>query len=49
LIDDNISFKCDMASNSDWGMWRWNKNVPALQDTRAVCQSVSLGMVLRKA
>lgn len=48
-VGDQIAFECDMASNSDWGMWRWNKNVPALRDTRAVCQSVSLGMILRKA
>lgn len=41
-------FRCDMASNSDWGMWRWNKTIPALRDTRAASQSVSLAMVLRK-
>ena len=48
-IGDEIAFRCDMASNSDWGMWRWNKNVPALEETRRACQSVSLGMVLAKA
>src|SRR3546814_17373113 len=49
LIGDTISFECDMESNSAWGMWRWNKNVPALRNTRAVSQSVSLGMVLRRS
>lgn len=49
VIGDNVAFECDMASNSDWGMWRWNKNVPALRNTREVSQSVSLGMMLRKA
>lgn len=41
-------FRCDMASNSDWGMWRWNKNVPALQDMRRTSQSVSLAAIFRK-
>src|SRR3546814_5844823 len=49
VIGDNVAFECDIASNSDWGMWRWNKNVPALRNTREVSQSVSLGMMLRKA
>lgn len=41
-------FSSDMASNSDWGMWRWNKNVPSLYETRRDCQSVSLAMILKK-
>src|SRR3546814_12006004 len=49
LIGDTVAFECDMASNSDWGVWLWNKNVPALRNTRAVSKSVSLGMMLRKA
>lgn len=48
VISDAVTFRCDMASNSDWGMWRWNKSVPALYETRRVSQSVSLGMVLKK-
>jgi hypothetical protein len=48
-IPDAPAFRCDMASNSDWGMWRWNKNVPSLYETRRTHQSVSLAMVLRKA
>lgn len=43
------AFRCDMASNSDWGMWRWNKAVPHMADTRRTHQSVSLAMVLKKA
>ncbi|MCB5188970.1 class I SAM-dependent methyltransferase [Methylobacillus caricis] len=43
------SFRCEMASNSDWGMWRWNKNVPALQDMRRISQSVSIAMMIQKA
>lgn len=45
---NDTSFQCDMASNSDWGMWRWNKAVPALYEVRRTSQSVSLAMIVRK-
>ena len=43
-----IVFTSDIASNSDWGMWRWNKNSPKLQKTREISQSVSLSVILTK-
>ena len=43
-----VVFECNMASNSDWGMWRWNVNVPALKETRLNSQSVTLKYVLEK-
>lgn len=43
------TFQCDMASNTDFGMWLWNKSVPTLAERRARSQSVTLGMLLRKA
>ena len=43
-----LAFRCDMASNSDWGMWRWNKNVPHLRGMRATNQSVTLWLELEK-
>ncbi|OFW99855.1 MAG: hypothetical protein A3E78_09365 [Alphaproteobacteria bacterium RIFCSPHIGHO2_12_FULL_63_12] len=43
-----LTFRCDMASNSDWGMWRWNQNVPSLAEKRATHQSVTLWMELEK-
>jgi hypothetical protein len=47
-LPPSLAFRCDMASNSDWGMWRWNKNVPTLESVRRVSQSVSLALVLRR-
>jgi hypothetical protein len=41
-------FTCDMASNSDWGMWRWNKISPLLVKSRSICQSVSIALILKK-
>lgn len=43
-----IIFQCDMATNSDWGMWRWNKISPTLVKTREISQSVSLAMIVVK-
>jgi len=43
-----VVFRCDMASNSDWGMWRWNIISPALLETRKISQSVSLAMTVIK-
>lgn len=48
-IPARLSFRCDMASNSDWGMWRWNTNRPQLTQVRRRSQSVSLGMVLKRS
>lgn len=41
-------FTSDMASNSDWAMWRRNKIAPKLADVRATKQSVSLAAIFRK-
>jgi hypothetical protein len=43
-----VVFTSDMASNSDWGMWRWNVNVPALSETRRNSQSVTLKYILHR-
>lgn len=48
LLKRPVVFNCDMASNSDWGMWRWNKISPLLAENRATNQSVSLAVVLQK-
>lgn len=47
-ITKPVIFTSDLASNSDWGMWRWNKIAPSLQKKREVSQSVSLAMMLTK-
>lgn len=48
LLKRPVVFKCDMASNSDWGMWRWNKISPTLAAHRATNQCVSIAVVLHK-
>src|SRR3546814_15759679 len=47
VIGDNVAFECDMASNSDWGMRRWTKPLPAIRNTREVRQAVSLSMQMQ--
>lgn len=43
-----LTFTCDMASNTDWGMWNWNRFYPAMKEVRRNHQSVSLGCLLTK-
>jgi hypothetical protein len=43
-----LAFTCDMASNTDWGMWNWNRYYPEMKAVRRNHQSVSLGCLLKK-
>lgn len=42
VIDAEVLFECDFATNSDREMLKWNKVVPSLAPMRAIAQSVSL-------
>jgi hypothetical protein len=44
-----VVFRPNYASNPDFGMWRWNRAAPTLAARRAVAQSVSLAVTLRRA
>lgn len=52
-IDDiysgDLIFTCDLASNSDEAMYKWNKISPELCELRSISQSVSLLCVAQKA
>ena len=47
-IERPLRFRSRYASNTDYGMWLWNKAVPRLALRRSYSQSVSLGVVLEK-
>lgn len=44
-----LVFRCDMASHSDWGMWKWNTTAPSIAEMRERTQAVTLGVVLKRA
>ena len=48
IIDRDLVFKCHFASNSDLGMYGWNKLAPNLKERRRVTQSTSVKMELTK-
>ena len=41
-VDEDASFRCHYASNSDLAMNQWNRSVPELKALREVAQSVSI-------
>ena len=41
-IDENVSFRCSYATNSDVAMNHWNRLVPDLRPLREIAQSASL-------
>jgi SAM-dependent methyltransferase len=47
-IDENLSFSCAYASNSDLQLASWNRVAPRLRQTREVTQNVSIKAAWRK-
>lgn len=48
VIEEKVGFRCDYASNSDQQMASWNEKRERLAKIRALTQSCSLKMALRK-